>query len=190
MEIEPKEEAPLAKPFTPSRPDDEEEPDSSSPLQENTNYYRRGSLIHKILQFLPADDTDKEVIIEEYMQKNAADFSADEQKQIKEEILRLLAKEEYAMLFGADSRAEVSVFGEVNGKIISAKIDRLVVLDNKVVIVDFKTNRPAGKSLEETPEVYKKQLKDYETLLRRIYPQHNIESYILWTNDARLMRVS
>ena len=61
---------------------------------------------------------------------------------------------------------------------------------DKITIVDFKTNRPAGKTLAETPEVYKKQLKTYEALIRKIYPDRNVESYILWTNEARLMRVS
>lgn len=192
LELNPKSENPLAKPYSPSRADEDndEEPDSSSPLDDETNYYRRGILIHKILQFLPADNTDKEQIIDEYMLKNATEYSISEQKRIKEEIVNLLAKEEYATLFGADSRAEVSVFGEVDGKIISARIDRLVVQKDKIIIVDFKTNRPAKKTLEETPEVYKKQLKTYEALLHQIYPHHQIESYILWTNEARLMRVS
>ena len=190
IENDPKEEVPLAKPFTPSRPDDEEEPDSVSPLENGANYYRRGSLIHKILQFLPPDNSDKAQIIDEYMKRNVADFSDEEKKQIKEEILNLLIDKEYEMIFGADSRAEVPVFGEVDGKIISAQIDRLVIQKDKITIVDFKTNRPASKTLAETPEVYKKQLKTYETLVRKIYPDRAVESYILWTNDARLMRVS
>ncbi len=190
VELPPKDEAPLAKPYTPSKPDEKEEPDSSSPLEDNTNYYRRGSLIHKILQFLPADSSDKAQIIDEYMKRNVVDFSDDEKKQIKEEILNLLTDKEYEPIFGADSRAEVPVFGEVDGKIISGQIDRLVIQKDKVIIVDFKTNRPASKTLAETPEVYKKQLKTYEALIRKIYSQQKVESYILWTNDARLMRVS
>lgn len=186
-------ESPMAKPYTPSKPESEEEekePDSVSPLENGANYYRRGSLIHKILQFLPADSSDKAQIIDEYMKRNVADFSDEEKKQIKEEILNLLIDKEYEMIFGADSRAEVPVFGAVDGKIISGQIDRLVIQKDKITIVDFKTNRPAGKTLAETPEVYKKQLKTYEALIRKIYPDRNVESYILWTNEARLMRVS
>ena len=186
-------ESPLAKPYTPSKLEsekEEKEPDSVSPLANEANYYRRGSLIHKILQFLPADSSDKAQIIDEYMKRNVVDFSDDEKKQIKEEILNLLTDKEYEPIFGADSRAEVPVFGEVDGKIISGQIDRLVIQKDKVIIVDFKTNRPASKTLAETPEVYKKQLKTYEALIRKIYSQQKVESYILWTNDARLMRVS
>ena len=73
---------------------------------------------------------------------------------------------------------------------MSAQIDRLVVQKDKVIIVDFKTNRPAKKTLDETPEVYKSQLKTYEALIRKVFPEHKVESYILWTNEARMMRVS
>ena len=183
--------SPLAKPYTPSKMEDaDEEPDSVSPLADGVNYYRRGSLIHKILQFLPADNSDKAYVIDEYMSKNAPDFSDSDKEQIKNEILNLLAKEEYASIFGTDSRAEVPVFGEAEGKIISAQIDRLVVQEDKITIVDFKTNRPAGKNLAETPDAYKKQLNVYKTLIEKIYPNRNVETYILWTNEARLMRVS
>lgn len=191
IEAIPEEENSLAKPYTPSNMENnDEEPDSVSPLEENINYYRRGSLIHKILQFLPANNSDKAQIIGEYINKNAADFSDNDKAQIKKEILELLAKEEYAPIFGADSRAEVPVFGEEGGKVISAQIDRLVVQDDKIIIVDFKTNRPAKKTLEETPKAYITQLNTYKSLIGKIYPNRHIETYILWTNEARLMRVS
>lgn len=192
LETDSPKENPLAKPYTPSKLEDaDKDEDSVSPLKDNVNYYRRGSLIHKILQFLPADDSvDKSEVIAEYINKNAPDFSTADKAQITQEILSLLAKEEYRELFGKDSRAEVPVFGEVGGKIISAQIDRLVVQKDKIIIVDFKTNRPAKKTLEETPDSYIKQLDVYKKLISLIYSQHNIETYILWTNEARLMRVS
>ena len=41
----------LAKPYTPSHLDEEQDEDSVSPLLENGNFYRRGILIHKLLLF-------------------------------------------------------------------------------------------------------------------------------------------
>lgn len=183
------EETALAKPYTPSK-DDDEEADSASPLADSGDFYRRGSLIHKILQFLPENSADKAKIIDEYMQNNAIDFSERERLIIKNEILKLLQKEECADLFMAESKAEVPVFGVVEGKIISAQIDRLVVLPDKIKIVDFKTNRPAAKNIEDTPEIYRRQLETYRKLIQQIYPHRKVETYILWTNEARLMRVS
>jgi hypothetical protein len=41
-----------------------------------------------------------------------------------------------------------------------------------------------------TPDVYKKQLATYADLIAKIYGNLPIETYILWTNETRLMRVS
>ena len=97
---------------------------------------------------------------------------------------------DFSEIFGKDSRAEVPIIGEAGGKIISAQLDRLIILPQKIMIVDFKTNRPAAKSLEQTPSNYVKQLEAYAELLQKIYPDKVVETYILWTNETRLMRVS
>ena len=34
-----------------------------------------------------------------------------------------------------------------------------------------------------------KQLKTYEQLMKKIYPDKDIETYILWTNTANLMQI-
>jgi ATP-dependent helicase/nuclease subunit A len=92
-------------------------------------------------------------------------------------------------LFGLSSKAEVPIMGEVDGKIISVQIDRLVVLDDEVWIVDFKTNRPAAKTVDEVQKVYVKQLSVYKTLLERIYPQKMVKTFLLWTDTAQIMQI-
>ena len=183
-------ESALAKPYTPSQADDEENTDSVSPLADNGRFYRRGTLIHKILQFLPQNSDDKAKAIDIFLQKNAADFSKDDCLQIKNEILVLLNNADFAEIFGPCSQSEVPIMGVVNDKIISAQIDRLVILPDKIKIVDFKTNRPPAKDVDDTPPQYLKQLAAYATLMQQIYPQKAVETYILWTNEARLMKVA
>ncbi len=180
----------LAKPYTPSKEDTDEEPDSASPLADNKKFYRRGTLIHRLLQFLPHNAGNQEEAVDIYLQKYATDFSAAECQQIKSEVIHLINNPEFAEIFGPCSRAEVPIMGAVADKIISAQIDRLVVLPDKIMIVDFKTNRPACKSVEQTPSVYLNQLNTYAELAARIYPHKPIETYILWTNETRLMRVA
>ena len=75
------------------------------------------------------------------------------------------------------------------GKIISAQIDRLVITDDKVIIVDYKTNRPAADNIDMVPQIYLNQLNVYKQLMQKIYPKKDIETYILWTNTANLMRI-
>ncbi|MBP1532112.1 MAG: PD-(D/E)XK nuclease family protein, partial [Alphaproteobacteria bacterium] len=180
----------LSKPYTPSKTESDEEADSVSPLTQEGNFYRRGTLIHKILQFIPNTLYDREAIIDKFLQKNAADFPAYQQQQIKSEVIKLLNNPDFSFIFAEDSHPEVPIIGEVDGKIISAQIDRLIVLPDKIVIVDFKTNRPAAADITQTPEVYINQLQTYAKLISKIYPNRKVESYILWTNETRLMKVA
>lgn len=185
-----KEEDLLSKPYTPSKIEDEEDIDSSSPLSEEGNYYRRGFLIHKLLQFLPRNKLERDKIIDEFLYKNANEFSDYQKKQIKKEVLSLINNPEFTEIFGENSFSEVPVFGEVEGKIISAQMDKLVILPEKIMIIDYKTNRPAAQTLDQTPKNYIIQLDTYAKLIKKIYPNKLIETYILWTNETRLMRVS
>ena len=146
-------------------------------------------MIHTLLQFLPQSRENRGNLLSEYLNKNAEDFSGQQKQQIKQEVLALLDNPEFAEIFGENSRAEVPVIGESGGKIISAQLDRLIILPQKIMILDFKTNRPAAKDLASTSPAYVKQLGIYAELLRKIYPDKPVETYILWTNETRLMRV-
>ena len=79
--------------------------------------------------------------------------------------------------------------GIVGDKLISGQIDRLAVDEKTVKIVDYKTNRPAASSLEQIPQLYRKQLQAYKSLVEKIYPYKKVETYILWTDTAKLMRL-
>lgn len=194
------EETPLSRPYTPSRPDDNDDTPAVSPLKEGGDYFRRGILIHKLLQFLPpqTDVMEKARLIDMFLAKSAPEMSADFRAEIKNEVLTLFNDEKFNFIFSGDSRAEVPVMGVVNGKdigadfeskIISAQFDRLTVLPDKVIIVDFKTNREPAASPQDIPDNYKKQLQVYKHLAEKIYPDKNVETYILWTNTAKLMPI-
>ena len=95
----------------------------------------------------------------------------------------------YNEIFIANSMAEVPIIGEIDGKIISAKIDRLLISDNKVIIVDYKTNRPSAKTIDDVPIQYINQMKHYKLLLKKIYPNKTVETYLLWTNTCNMMKI-
>ena len=79
--------------------------------------------------------------------------------------------------------------GEVEGKIVSAQIDRLVVREKDILIVDFKTNRPAARTPGDVQGIYVKQLASYKSLLERIYPRKQVKTFILWTDTAQIMQI-
>ena len=190
----PQQEMPLAKPYTPSKPDEVDEEDALfSPLmQEDGNgRYRRGSVIHKLLQFLPGTQTkDKMPVIREFLRQNAPDFTSQQTDKIAREVDALISNPQFAPIFGESSKAEVPIMGEVDGKIISGQIDRLVVLEKEIWIVDFKTNRPAAHSPADVQTVYVKQMAAYKSLLERVYPQKTVKTFILWTDTTQMMPIN
>jgi len=178
-------ESPLNKPLTPSKPD-EPEPAALSPLvnSNEAKFYKRGLIIHKLLQFMPQADTAKV-----FVKNQAPEMPDTEVEIIVNEVTDLLNNPQFGSLFGKNSKAEVPIMGMTGGKIISGQIDRLVVEKDRVLVVDFKTNRPAAANEASVPEVYRKQMRAYRELLAQIYPDKKVVTLILWTNTANLMEI-
>ena len=177
------------KPLTPSRPS-ESEPSALSPLQSDDGYrFRRGNLTHTLLQFLPDIPAgSREVAGKQYLAKNGADIGDDILESILHETLRILDDASFAPIFGAGSRAEVPVSGLLpDGRLISGQIDRLLVTDDEIMIVDYKTNRPPPSDPSDIPLVYYNQMKAYADTLSAIYPGRSISCALLWTDGPRLM---
>ena len=93
------------------------------------------------------------------------------------------------LLKAAYSRAEVPLIGEINGQIISAQIDRLVIEDDRIIIVDYKTNRLPPGDASEVPELYLHQMANYKEALQHIYHGHTVECFLLWTVGPNFIRL-
>lgn len=92
-----------------------------------------------------------------------------------------------ADFFGANSKSEVPVVGKKNNTIISRRIDRLVVDDttHTVRILDYKTDIDRT----ERRQKYIAQLCEYKNLMREVFPDYQIETYILWTHYWELEQI-
>lgn len=181
-------ENPLAKPYTPSHDNSDEVELVSSPLEDNGFFYKRGTVIHTLLQYITTISEDERPYAASlFLEKSLPEFSSFERERIVNEVLTLC--QTYKEIFSLNSMAEVPIIGEVDGLIISAKIDRLVILPEKVIIVDYKTNRPAAQKFSDIPEQYIKQMSAYKRLLQKLYPSKQIETYILWTNTCNMMKL-
>ncbi len=73
---------------------------------------------------------------------------------------------------------------------VSGQVDRLVVAEDSVLVVDYKTNRPAPATEAEVAAVYLRQMAAYRTVLSKIYPDHRVDCALLWTDGPRLMQLS
>ena len=57
------------------------------------------------------------------------------------------------------------------------------------MIVDYKTNRPAPRTLAEVPEAYVVQLAAYRLALQHAFPGRTVRAALLWTDGARIMEI-
>jgi ATP-dependent helicase/nuclease subunit A len=104
--------------------------------------------------------------------------------------LAILDHPDFAPLFAPGSLAEIPIVGIVDGRALSGQIDRLVVAEDRVLIVDFKTLRAAPATEDEVPSIYLSQLAGYRAALAGIYPGREICCALLWTQGPWLMPIS
>lgn len=184
------------RPLAPSRPS-EDEPAVRSPLAADDHYrYARGILIHQLLQFLPELPLDRRrPSCASYLAKPAHGLAPDQQSELLEEIMRILENPEFPDLFGPKSSAEVPVTGLIrslknqDNYAVSGQIDRMVIDGDRIMIIDYKTNRPPPMRAEDIQPVYLRQMAAYQAVLEQIYPGKHIECLLLWTDGPHLMPI-
>jgi ATP-dependent helicase/nuclease subunit A len=178
------------RPLVPSRPSDQE-PAALSPVAVSTgNRFKRGLLVHILLQSLPElPEVEREAAARRFLARPTHALVAAAQDDILRETLAVLTHPDFAPLFGPGSLAEVPLVGSVGGRALSGQIDRLVVTENRVLIVDYKTSQAPPVSKDDVAPIYLRQLAGYRTALAQIYPDREIECALLWTQGPRLMPI-
>lgn len=179
-----------SKPLAPSQPD-APEPSLRSPLGADDGLrFKRGNLIHTLLQVLPETESTRWAeVAAAWLARPAHNLTAVQQAEIGAEALRVLNDPTFAPLFAPGSRAEVPLVGLVGGRALSGRIDRLCVTDDAVWIVDYKTNRPPPREVEKVPAIYLQQMAAYRAALSRIYPGKAVRCVLLWTDGPFMMEL-
>jgi len=133
------------------------------------------------------------------IRSSALKFSLDwkdlaaERNELAENVLALIDNPRFAAVFATGSRAEVSIVGRLDlpGRpLVSGQIDRMVVTDGEVLIIDFKTNHAPPGNAADAPPVYVRQLALYRAVLEKLYPQRTVRAALLWTETPDFMEIS
>ena len=162
-----------------------------SPANAGLDRFRRGNIIHKLLEILPdMPKDDRDVAAQTYLE-SYNDLTPQARSDIKSEIFTVLDHPDFAAIFAPGSRAEVSLAGHggalPQGLYLNAQIDRLAVTDSHVYIVDYKSNRPPPTIQDDVPDIYWGQMAAYRELVREIYPGRAVTCALLWTDGPHMM---
>jgi ATP-dependent helicase/nuclease subunit A len=135
----------------------------------------RGERLHALLEHLPQHPADT-------WSKMAKILLAED---LLEEAARVIAQ--HPLVFAPETLAEVPITAEIGGQRLLGVIDRLIVGNDRVMAVDFKSNRVVPGSAALVPEGILRQMGAYAAALTQIYPGKHVETAVLWTRTGKLM---
>ncbi|MCM8771050.1 MAG: UvrD-helicase domain-containing protein [Candidatus Omnitrophica bacterium] len=101
--------------------------------------------------------------------------------QIEKTVKKLLDKDIFKRFFYA--KGEVYVEKEIIDRCGNTKrIDRLVINDNEVWVVDY-------KSAKDNYSDYQRQIKEYIYQIKELYPKHEVRGFLIYLDDLSLKEV-
>jgi ATP-dependent helicase/nuclease subunit A len=159
-----------------------------SPRGDGQKRFRRGRMIHGLLERLPDVAPERRAeAARAWLERQGVD--APDCEAFAREALKVIEDARFAAVFGPKSRAETPIVGMVEGKAVSGVVDRIVVDDARVIVLDFKTDRPSPTDPARAPESYVLQLALYRAVLRQIFPDKPVICALLWTEAPHLMEL-
>nr|WP_235425394.1 double-strand break repair helicase AddA [Croceibacterium mercuriale] len=170
------------RPLAPSAAGSEEGADPPLPPGQPSFAARRGVVIHRLLERLPAVPVAMRAEQgARWLARHAADLPAEMQHEMLATTLAVLAEPAWAELFGPDALAEVPLAATVDGQVIAGTADRLLVTPTRVLVADFKTARRPPASAAAIPAATRRQMAAYVAALAEIYPGRRVEAAVLYT---------
>ncbi len=151
---------------------------------------RRGRQIHRLLEFLPTvPQSDWPETAGKLLSNGSDAAEGAELALLLAEANKVLTKPSLQSLFAPDALSEVPVsayLDALQGRRIHGIIDRLLVVPDRVLAVDFKTNAAVPATADDVPEALLRQMGAYAHALALIYPDRTVETGLLWTRTATL----
>ncbi len=153
---------------------------------------QKGKLVHRLLQVLtelPASD--RRGAAQRYAERAARFWPASERAVLVDSVMSVLGHPGLEAIFSQRSQSEVSIMGtlalEGRDYAISGRVDRLVEDQDRVTVLDYKTNRIPPKDADSVPLTHRAQLAIYREILKPLYPAKTIDCVLVYTETAEVI---
>ena len=182
-----------AKPIRPLVPSDAVAQEAPEPLSNSKRQIAllEGQFQHELLDILSNHPTEtRPEIAQRFVETAGARYTSLAKNRLSElaqSIISFMARDDIADLFSDDALSEFGISGIVGSRPVVGQIDRFLVRDDEVWIVDFKSGTPKST---DVPKSYILQMALYSALLGDIYPDHKISADIIWLRDASRSRIT
>ncbi|VAW00274.1 FIG061771: ATP-dependent nuclease subunit A [hydrothermal vent metagenome] len=184
------EEARPPRPLTPSNlgADDAANPPPDKPMREAAN---RGNLLHSLFQRLPDIAPDRRAeVADRWLKKQKRIGDAAQRGELVNTALSVLNDSAWVEIFSPNSLAEAPIAAVVDDHVISGTVDRLLITDDQIMVVDFKTGRKIPQSIEQAPVAYLRQMSAYVAALQKIFPDRPIKAALLYSQGPVMLELS
>lgn len=151
----------------------------------------RGLLLHSLFERLPGVPSEKRwAAALTWLEKSAGIEDAARRTALADDALAIIGNAAFADIFGPDALAEAPIAAVVDAVVVSGTVDRLLVDEKLVRVIDFKTGLRAPDGPETVPEAHVRQMAAYAAALAVIFPGHRVEASLLYTAGPDLIRLS
>jgi len=172
------------RPLTPTHQAEDEQP-YPPPSPAMRDAAERGRLLHSLFERLPdvAPEKRKDVAEQWLVGQGAS-------AELAGNALAIIDDPAHASLFGPDALAEAPIAAVVGEEVISGVIDRLVVSEDIIRLVDFKTGRSVPVTPDDVPVAHILQMAAYVAALEVVFPDRNVEAALLYSSGPTLMTLT
>jgi len=178
------------RPLSPSSAGEDRSADPSLSPENAAIAARRGILLHRLFERLPELPRDeREKAARAWLARQAADLDDTIREEMLENALKVLDHPDFAAIFAPGALAEVPMAATFGGIVVAGTADRLLVTDERVTVVDFKTTRRPPTDLADIPRGTIRQMAAYAAMLEAIYPDHAARAALLYTHGPALFEL-
>lgn len=150
----------------------------------------RGLLLHALFERLPSVAAERRrAAALRWLAVQAPELDEIVREAMVGEVLAVFDDPVHAAFFGPGSLAEVPLSAVVDGVVVAGIVDRLLVTDDAVTVIDYKTGRHVPGTAAEVAPAYLRQMAAYRGALAVIFPGRRVEAALLYTAAPRLIRL-
>jgi ATP-dependent helicase/nuclease subunit A len=150
----------------------------------------RGRLLHALFERLPdVEPAGRAAAADRWLAGPGRVAEADERSRLIAHVLAVIDDPDHAALFGPQALAEAPIAAVVGEQVIAGTLDRLLVGEGAVHVVDFKTGRLVPEGAEAVPPAHLRQMAAYAAALRVVFPGRGVRASLLYTSGPRFIEL-
>lgn len=181
------EEARPPRPLSPTAPQEDDQP-YPPPSPAMAAAALRGRLLHSLFQRLPdVAPGERRAAALRWLARQGAIMDGAGQAALVESALAIIDDPAHAELFGPDSLAEAPIAAVVGEDVVNGVIDRLVIGETTIRVVDFKTGARVPQRADDVPPAHLRQMAAYAAALEAIFPARRVDVALLYTSGPALL---